>query len=62
MTNAVTEENIRAVLDGFKDYIENAKQAQAFDVIGLKNFMEPIFERAGYRDPVPNGGGVGGRL
>lgn len=57
MTNAVTEENIRAVLNGFKEYTERAVKAQAFDVIGLKNFMEPIFEREGYRDPAPNRGG-----
>ena len=41
--------NRNAVVDGFKQFLQHAIDTQSFDVAELKNFMEPIFKRAGYR-------------
>ena len=47
--NAVTDDDIQSVVDGFKHYIARAAETSSFDVEDMKNYMEPIFERAGFR-------------
>ena len=47
--NAVADEDIQRVVDGFKLYMQYAIDTGSFDVEDMKNYMEPIFERAGYR-------------
>ena len=57
MENEVAAENIDAVINGFKNFLKHSIETNNFDVIEMKNFMEPIFSRAGYRDRRSNGGG-----
>ena len=53
--NNVADEDVQRVVDGFKHYMQHAIETNDFSVAELKNFMEPIFERAGFRST--QGGG-----
>ena len=52
----VARRDIDLVLDGLKKYFQLLMQTQKFSAEDMKNFMEPIFERAGYRDQMHGGG------
>lgn len=45
----VAQQDINRVGDGFQKYFQHMIQAREFDPAELKEFMEPIFEAAGYR-------------
>ena len=47
--NAVTDDDIQSVIDGFKHYMQHAIETSNFNVAELKKFMEPIFVESGYR-------------
>ena len=51
MTNEVSDADIQLVLDGFKNIFSGAISPEQFSIAAMKNFMEPIFEQAGYRKP-----------
>ena len=67
--NLVAQKNIELVLGGFQQFYQHMMQTQSFDPIEMRNFMDPIFERAGYRSfnnderqtniLILNNGGVG---
>lgn len=40
---------MQTVIDGFQKCFQRMSETRRFDPNELKNFMEPIFERAGYR-------------
>ena len=52
--NAVTDDDIQRVVGGFKHYMQHAIETSSFSIDELKDFMEPIFERAGYRNSTGN--------
>ena len=41
----------KLVVDGFKQCLQRAIDTNVLDVVSMKNFMESIFARAGYRSP-----------
>ena len=49
--NIVDAADIQLVVNGFKQYLKRAIDTRSFKIESLKKFMEPIFERAGYRYP-----------
>ena len=65
----VAARDIDLVLDGLQKYFRQMLDAQQFNAVDMKNLMEPIFDRAGYRQRPPsdsdinililNNGGVG---
>ena len=54
----VSKKNIDLVIDGLENFLQQTIRAQQFSAVDMKNFMEPIFSRASYRDPVTNGRGA----
>ena len=48
--NEVTQSNIELVTDAFKNYFSHLLQTKNFNLDELKNFTEPAFIKAGYRD------------
>ena len=50
MIKNVNNDNIQLVLDGFQKYYQLMSQKGQFSCDEFKNFMEPIFTEAGYRD------------
>ena len=53
--NNVADEDIRRVIEGFIEFMRQAIEKNKFEFEQLKKFMEPIFERTGYR--LTQGGG-----
>ena len=53
MNEVVDQKAVSAVVDGFKMFYNHVIETKKFDVIELKNFMEPIFKKAGYRNVEP---------
>ena len=47
--NTVPVDDVKQVVDGFKQYFQRAIEINSLDPSDLKNFMEPIFKHAGYR-------------
>ena len=39
------------MVDGCKKFLKRVEEKQALDIAEMKNFMEPIFSQAGYREP-----------
>ncbi len=52
MSSTVEEKDIRLIVDGLNEFIDRVEKDQTLDIDAMKNFMEPIFEQAGYRDLV----------
>lgn len=51
----VAKKNIALVIDGFQKFFQRCIEQNDFYAPAMKNFMEPIFEQAGYRDPIAKG-------
>lgn len=49
MNRAVDATDTGLVVDGCREFLKRVEEQQALDIAEMKNFMEPIFERAGYR-------------
>ena len=49
LSKAVEKNDISLVVNGCKEFLKRVEEQQALDIDDMKNFMEPIFERAGYR-------------
>ena len=47
--NFVPQKDIDLVVDGLNKYLLHMVQTKAFNPLEMKNFMEPIFTKAGYR-------------
>ena len=45
----VNSQHIQQIIDSFEIYYDQAMKKGTFAPIELKNFMEPIFEKYGYR-------------
>ena len=45
----ISQEHIQKIVNGFKNYYNIFTKAKAFSAVDFKNFMEPLFEEAGYR-------------
>lgn len=54
--NAVKKSNIDFVMSSLTKYIEHIYKTQQFSPQEMFNVMEPVFTKAGYRQP-PAGGG-----
>ncbi len=54
--NLVSRRNINFVLDGFQKFFQRCLSTGGLNSLEMKNFMEPIFARVGYRDPLHGGG------
>ena len=52
----VAKKNIDLVIDGLENFLQQMIRSQQFNAADMKNLMEPIFDRAGYRD-LRHGGG-----
>ena len=55
MHNAVSDQDIQRIVDGFIDFFRQNFNNPQFEFSELKDFMEPIFRKTGYR--ATQGGG-----
>ena len=49
MHNAVSDQDIQRIVDGFIDFFRQNVNNPQFEFSELKDFMEPIFRKTGYR-------------
>ena len=60
--NFVPQRDIDLAIDGLNKYFQRMLDTQSFNPLDMKNFMEPIFTEAGYRDPISHNSRGGGEI